>query len=138
MERGARQLQLLAAIEAATDAIETSSAAIKTASETMSSNVITLAQDTALLDLGATDAVRITNDATSQSVTVPVDAIAFVCIAEEGDCRLEIDSDASSTSTLLVPDGGMIVYPIAGGTQTLACYGVVSSYGNFRFMKSAH
>ncbi|MFA7164598.1 MAG: hypothetical protein WC124_01960 [Desulfoplanes sp.] len=137
MERGARQLQLLAAIDSATSAIETSSAAIKTASEAVESSVGALTQETALVDMGSTVAVRITNDTSSKSVTVPATAIAFVCIAEGNNVRLEIGAAASATSALLVPENGMITYPIVGGTQTLYCYGAVGSYGNFRFMESS-
>jgi hypothetical protein len=84
------------------------------------------------VDIGSP--LRITNDASSKSVAVPTYAEAFICFAEGGDCRLEIGGAASATSTIFVAENSMIVYPIKGSTQTLYCYGIVSTYGNFRFL----
>ncbi len=85
-----------------------------------------------LVDIGSP--VRITNDGTNKSVAVPAAAKAFVCISEGGETRIEIDGVASATSTLLVPQGGAMVYPIVGGVQTLACFGSASIHSNFRFL----
>lgn len=78
--------------------------------------------------------VRITNNASSQAVTIPATARSFVCIAEGGAVRIEIDGAASSTSTIYVPQDTMMIYPIRGSKQTLYCYGSGGSYGNFRFL----
>ena len=78
--------------------------------------------------------VRITNNATGQAVTVPTGARSFVCIAEGGFVRLEIDGAATDSSTLYVPEDSMQIYPIRGGSQTLYCYGAAGTYGNFRFL----
>lgn len=87
---------------------------------------------TATTDIGSP--VRITNDATSQEVTVPATARAMAIQAEGGEVRLEIDGAASATSTLRVPEESWFMYPIAGGTQTLFCYGAVGTYANVRFL----
>lgn len=81
-------------------------------------------------DLGSD---RITNDGTSQSVAVPSGSYKFVCVAEGGEVRLEIDNDASSTSTLYIPESCIRMYPIRFN-QTLSCYGSVGTFGNFRFL----
>jgi len=78
--------------------------------------------------------VRITNNATSQSVTVPATARSFMCIAEGGPVRLEIGGAASATSTLYVPEDTAFIYPIIAASQTLFCYGAAATYGNFRFL----
>jgi hypothetical protein len=77
---------------------------------------------------------RITNDASSKSVAIPATAKAFVCFAEAGPVRLEIDGAATSTSTIYVQQDTSIMYPIRGGVQTLFCYGAVGTFGNFRFL----
>jgi len=92
----------------------------------------TLEGEASLRDVGSP--VRITNNATSQSVSVPATAKAFWCQAEGDEVRLEIDGAASSTSTIRVPEDTIIVYPITGGTQTLYSYGAASSYSNVRFL----
>ena len=77
--------------------------------------------------------IRITHNSTSQSVTVPATAKAFVCMAEGGATRCEIGGAASATSTIYVSEEGSVSYPITGGSQTLYAYGT-TGYGNFRFL----
>jgi hypothetical protein len=84
------------------------------------------------IDIGSP--VRITNDASSKAVAIPATAKAFVCFAESGPVRLEINGAATSTSTIYVQQDTSIMYPIRGGIQTLFCYGAVGSFGNFRFL----
>ena len=77
--------------------------------------------------------VRITHNSTSQSVAVPASAKAFVCMAEGGATRCEIDGAASATSAIYVAEEASMSYPITGGSQTLFAYGT-AGYGNFRFL----
>jgi len=77
--------------------------------------------------------VRITHNSTSQSVAVPANAKAFVCMAEGGATRCEIDGAASATSAVYVAEEASLFYPISGGSQTLYAYGT-AGYGNFRFL----
>jgi len=108
---------------------------IKSASESIQSSIGTLTQETSLYDGGS--GVRITNNGTSQEITVPAWALAVVIMAEAGDIRLEIDGAASATSSLFVPEAGALVYPIVGGEQTLFTYGISGSYTNCRFLRSS-
>ena len=90
-----------------------------------------IANADAYRDIGSP--VRITHNSTSQSVTVPANAKAFVCMAEGGATRCEIGASASAVSAIYVSEEASIFYPITGGTQTLFAYGI-TGYGNFRFL----
>ena len=85
-----------------------------------------------LSDIGSP--VRVTNNGSSQAVSVPATARAFACQAEGGPVRLEIGGAASATSTLRVPEDLWLIYPIVGGTQTLFSYGAAATYSNIRFL----
>lgn len=85
-----------------------------------------------LIDIGSP--IQIINNLTSQAITIPINAKAFACHAEGGGVRLEIDSAASATSTIRVPEDTWLVYPIVGGTQTLFSYGDIGVIANVRFL----
>jgi hypothetical protein len=85
-----------------------------------------------LVDVGSP--LRITNDASSKAVAIPATTLAFVCFAEAGPVRLEIDAPATATSTIFIQQDTSIMFPIRGGKQTLFCYGAVGTFGNFRFL----
>jgi hypothetical protein len=84
-----------------------------------------------LVDIGSP--LRKTNNATSLTVALPAKVRAFVCFAENGPVRLEIDSAATATSTIYIQQDTSIMYPIKS-TQALYCYGAAGSFANFRFL----
>lgn len=91
-----------------------------------------LFDEVALFDVG--EPQRIVNDGTSKAVTVPAAAKMAVVDAEGGDVRLEIDGDATATSTIRIPEDTIRGHPISGGDQTLASWGAVGSIANVRFL----
>lgn len=84
-----------------------------------------------LMDIGR--AVRVTNDATSKEIPVPEFARVFVCHAEVGDVRLDIDTPATSTSTLRVIQDSWFTHPIRYG-QHLYSYGAAGTFTDVRFI----
>ena len=109
-----------------------SGAATSAKQDTAKTVLDTIEGEISLRDIGSS--VRITNDATSKSVSVPATAKAFACQAEGGDVRLEIDGAASASSTIRVPEDSWLVYPVTGGSQTLYSYGLAGTYSNVRFL----
>lgn len=91
-----------------------------------------IASEIHIRDIG--NPVRIIGNAASQQVAVPATARAFVCFAEGGSVRCEIDGAATATSTIYAAEESSVTYPITGGSQTLACYAAVGAFGNFRFL----
>jgi hypothetical protein len=100
--------------------------------DTVVTLLTTLEAEASLRDIGSP--VRIANDTTSKTVTVPATAKAFAVQAEGGEVRMEIGGAASATSTLRVPEDSWLMYPITGGSQTLYSYGAVGTYSNVRFL----
>lgn len=67
--------------------------------------------------------VVITQNSTSQQVTVPALAKGFRVSTKGGAANLNIGGAATADSVLYVPDESIDYYPITGGTHTLYCYG---------------
>lgn len=77
--------------------------------------------------------VVITQNSTSQAVSVPKHARAFRVATRGGAASLNIDRPATNDSTLYVPDESIDYYPIAGDRQLLYCYGTAGK-AYFRFL----
>ena len=69
--------------------------------------------------------VVITQNGTSQSVTVPALAKSFRIATRDGTASLNIGEAATDDSAIYVPDECVDYYPIDGATDTLYCYGTV-------------
>lgn len=105
MEREARIISLLDGA-----ATEPTLADIKTATESMAG-----------LHIGGP--VVITQNSTSQAVTVPAAAKSFRVSTKGGAANLNIGGAATADSVIYIPDESIDYYPITGGTHTLYCYG---------------
>jgi hypothetical protein len=83
-------------------------------------------------DIGGS--VVITQNSTSQQVTVPARAKSFRVSTKSGAANLNIDAAATADSVLYVPDESIDYYPINGAiSQKLYCYGTAGK-AYFRFL----
>ena len=84
----------------------------------------------ALRDIGG---YRVSGNGGSQSVEIPPNAEYFTCFAEDGDARLDIGRDATSSSSIFVAeDVPLVMYPISRD-QGLSCLMASGDHASFRF-----
>ena len=124
----------LASMSADLETIQADIAAVTADIALMKADLATVKADIATITgkhLG--ELVTITQNSSSQSVTVPALARAFRISTRGGSANLSIGEAATSDSALYVPPECVDSYPIVGGVDTLYCYGV-SGKAYFSFL----